>query len=319
MGMGKMRPHHALCNRRHFLKGAGLLVGGGTVCGSLSPLLAEPMDVLDVASAGSVRAMLDGPLKLAVAERLKLDIHSHSQGADAVARSLVDGSLNADVFVPITAGPMKTVLQAGKAHVAYPVARTEMVLVYSPKSQFAARFDAAAVGKTDWWKILQEPGLRFAHGSPAGDPGGRNAFFLLMLTAKKYGDPKLVERLLGSVDSPSPAAGSNNQEKLRTGELDVSASYRVGVGFDTLPYIVLPKELNLSGDHVATEHPELRLTIDGRTYVPEPLIFYAALLAEAANPTGGARFMEWLRGNEGQALLRSHQYDAPGQAPELRA
>jgi molybdate/tungstate transport system substrate-binding protein len=315
-----MRQYPALLNRRHFLKGGGFLVGGGLAAGSFNHLFAEQLDVLDVASAGAIRAMLDGPLKTAAAQSLQLDLHSHSQGADAVARSLVEGSLHADVFIPITAGPMQTVMQAGKADVAYPIARTEMVLVYSPKSRFAARFEAAAAGKANWWEILQEPGLQFARGNPAGDPGGRNAFFLLMLAAKKYGHPEVVERLLGSAADPlPPAAGGNNQEKLQTGELDVSASYRVGVGFGNLPYIVLPRELNLSGDHVAADHPDVSLSIHNKTYRPEPLIFYAAKLSGAANPKGAASFVDWLRRDDAQALLRKYQYDSPGEAPPLHA
>ena len=95
--------------------------------------------MLEVTSAGSFRAMLDGPLKTAAADQLKLDIQSYSGGADAVSRSIVDGSLRADVFIPITAGPMLTIMRAHKAEIAYPIARTEMVILYSPKSHFAGK------------------------------------------------------------------------------------------------------------------------------------------------------------------------------------
>ena len=315
-----MRQHRTLLDRRHFLKSSGFLVGGGIASGSFGHLLAEQLNVLDVASAGSIRAMLDGPLKVAAAQSMKLDLHSHAQGADAVARSLAEGSLHADVFISITAGPMRTVMQAGKADIAYPIARTEMVLVYSPKSRFASMFEAAAAGKTNWWEILQEPDLRFAHGNPAGDPGGRNAFFVMMLAARKYGHPEMVERLLGPVVNPPPSApAGNNQEKLQTGELDASASYRVGVSSGNLPFIVLPSDINLSGDNVAAEHPDVSLPINDMTYRPEPLIFYAAKLRNAANPRGAASFVDWLRGDDAQALLRKYQYEWPGEAPALHA
>jgi molybdate/tungstate transport system substrate-binding protein len=248
---------------------------------------------------------------------MKLDLHSHAQGADAVARSLAEGSLQADVFIPITAGPMQTVMQAGKADVAYPIARTEMVLVYSPKSRFASMFEAAA-GKANWWEILQQPGLRFARGNPAGDPGGRNAFFVMMLAARKYGRPEIVEKLLGPVVNPPPATtAGNNQEKLQTDELDASIFYRVGVTSGNLPFIELPKDINLSSDNVASEHPNVSLSINGKTYRPEPLVFYAAKLRDAANPKGAASFVDWLRGDDAQALLRKYQYERPGEAPVL--
>ena len=316
--MGIMEDAGKALSRREILKQGSWLIAGAAAAGVPVRLLAEELAALDVASAGSVRAMLDGPLKVAAAATLKLDLRSHSQGADAVAHSLVDGSLRADLFIPITAGPMRTVMQAGKAAVAYPIARTEMVLVYSPKSRFAAQFDAAAAGKASWWEVLQEPGLSFARGNPAGDPGGRNAFFVMMLAAKKYGHPEMVERLLGPVESP-PAAGGNNQDKLKTGELDAATSYRVGTSFSSLPFIVLPKDVNLSGDRVREEHPDVSLSIGGKTFYPEPLVFYAAVLKDAMNPKGAAAFLEWLKAAEARALLGKYQYDAPGEAVAIHA
>jgi hypothetical protein len=98
-----------------------------------------------------MRAMLEDPIKMGIAKELKLDLHAHSEGADAVAQSLVNGSLLADGFIPITAGPMLTIMLAKKAEVAQPIAPTELVLVYSPKSRFAPQFERAANGKANWW------------------------------------------------------------------------------------------------------------------------------------------------------------------------
>jgi molybdate/tungstate transport system substrate-binding protein len=156
-------------NRRQVLVGAASVVAARAVAGAEGELA-----VLDVASAGSFRQMVEGPLKDAAAKTLGLSLRSHAQGADAVARSIVDGTLQADVFVPITAGPMRTVFAGGKADVAVPIARTEMVIVYSPKSRFAARFEAAREGKEVWWKVLETPGVKIARSDPASDPGGRN-------------------------------------------------------------------------------------------------------------------------------------------------
>jgi molybdate/tungstate transport system substrate-binding protein len=69
--------------------------------------------------------MLEGLLKTAAAQSLHLNLRTHAQGADAVAQSLVHGTLQADVFIPITTTPMLTIMRAGKAEVAYPIARTE--------------------------------------------------------------------------------------------------------------------------------------------------------------------------------------------------
>jgi ABC-type molybdate transport system substrate-binding protein len=41
------------------------------------------------------------------------------------------------------------------------------------------------------------------------------------------------------------------------------------------------------------------------------------VLKDAPNPTGAAAFAAWLRGEEGQAIFRRYNYDAPGGASAL--
>lgn len=264
--------------------------------------------------------MLEGPLKASAAQTLRLDLSTHAKGADAVAQSIVDGSLRADVFIPVTPGPMLTVMHAGKAETAYPIGTTEMVLVYSPRSRFAAQFEAAAQGKAKWWEILQQPGLRFAHGNPAGDPGGRNAIFTMMLAAKKYGQPDLVEKLFGKTFTPPPASpGGNNQERLKNGDLDAATSYKIATDWIHLPYLDLPSDINLSGQNVHAEHPDVSLTLGDKTFYPDPLVYYAAVLKGAANPRGAIAFTKWLQGHDAQAIFRRYKYGSPRSAPTLHA
>jgi molybdate/tungstate transport system substrate-binding protein len=277
------------------------------------------LQVLDVASAGSFRAAVEGPLRQAAARTLNLDLRSHAQGADAVAKAIVDGSLHADIFIPITAGPMRIVFAGGKADVAVPIARTEMVIVYSPKSRFAAHFEAAGQQKEDWWKVLATPGLKIARSDPASDPGGRNILFVMMLAAKKYAQPDLVQTVLGSVMNPEQVGLANAQEKLASGEIDAMGSYKTGPLESGMPFITLPSDVNLSEDDVAAKHPDVKLDINGRIFSPESTIFYAAALKNARNPTGATAFLRWLRDEEAQDLLRRHGFDAAGSAGELSA
>ena len=304
-------------NRRQLLKRG---MAAAIAAGIPAPLLAEALSALDVASAGSIRPMLEGPLKTAAAQALKLDLRTHAKSADAVAQSIVDGSLRADVFIPVTPGPMLTVLRAGMAETAYPVGTTEMVLVYSPKGRFASQFEAAAKGKAKWWEILQQPGLRFAHGKPAGDPGGRNAIFTMMLAAKKYNQPGLVDKLFGKTFTPPPASpGDNNHDRLESGDLDAATSYKIATDWVHLPCLDLPADSNLSGQNVHAEHPDVTLTLGGKTFYPDPLVYYAAVLKGAANPRGAIAFTQWLQGHEAQAIFRSHKYGSPRSAPTLHA
>ena len=310
-------------NRRELVAGAGSLLAGAVTAGMPASVFAQQsvpsLAALDVASAGSFRAMVQGAFKTPAATDLALDLRSHAQGADAMAQSIVDGSLQADVFIPITAEPMGTVLRAGKAQSARAIARTEMVIVYSPNSRFVAQFDTAARGQANWWEILQEPGLRFARSNPAADPSGRSIIFSLMLAAKKYGQPDLVAKVLGPTLNPEQIlkTGSNIETMLASGELDAIASYKIGAFARNLHYLSLPSDVNLSRQDVHAAHPELMLSIGEKTFYPEPLVFYVAVLHGATNPRGAAAFAQWLQGQEAQTLLRRYEFDPAGGAPDL--
>lgn len=303
-------------SRRELLSYGGAIVAGAIAASMPGYLFAQEMAKLDVASAGSFRSMLEGPFKTAIARALQLDLHAHAQGADAVAQSIVDGSLSADVFIPITAGPMETVMRAGKADTAIPIARTELVLVYSPKSRFASQFEAAASGKGNWWEVLQEPGIRIGRGNPAGDPGGRTILFAMMLAAKKYHQADLAQKVLGPTLNPAQIV-PGVLAGLQNGSIDATTSYRIGVVSSGLPYISLPQEINLTSANVHTENPEISLIIQGKTFYPEPLVFYAGSIKNSANPKGASALITWLQGKEAQSLLQQNQFDLPRNAMPL--
>jgi molybdate/tungstate transport system substrate-binding protein len=276
--------------------------------------------VLDVAYAGSMGSMMEGAIESAAAATLHLEMHGRAQGSNALAQLIAGGSIRPDVFIPITPGPMMTVLRSGKAESAVPIAHTEIVIAYSPKSRFAPRFEAAAKGKDDWWKILEQPGLRFGRTDPVTDPQGRNIIFSMMLAAKLYKQADLVEKILGQPTNEKQIFQEQTvQARLQSGELDAASAYKIQPGPFNLPFISLPKEMNLSGQNVHADHPDVTLSVGGKTYSPEPLIYYAAVLKEAPNPRGAAAFTAWLTSNEGQAIFHRFNYDSPGDASALHA
>lgn len=308
--------------RRELLIRGGLLILGAAMAGLPARSLSQELAVLDVAYAGSMGSMMEGPVKTSIAQSLQLDMHGRAQGSSALGQLIAGGSIRPDVFMPVTPGPMLTVLRAGKAESAEPIAHTEMVIAYSPKSRFASKLEAASKGKSkdEWWKILQEPGLRFGRTDPAADPQGRNIIFTMMIAAKVYKRPDLVEKILGpTINGKQIFTEPTVQARLQSGELDAASAYKIQPGPFNLPYIALPKEINLSGQNVRTDHPDVTLTISGKTYTPEPLIYYASALKDAPNSKGAAAFVEWLKGNEAQAIFRRFYYDPPGDASALHA
>ena len=314
-----MKPDRRLSRRELLVGGTWLALGAAAAALPFHLLTAELM-ALDVACAGSMGSLMEGAVKTTVAQTLKLDMHGRAQGSSALAQLIVAGSIRPDIFIPITPGPMMTVLRAGKAESASPVAHTEMVIAYSPKSRFAPKFDAAAKGKGDWWQILQEPGLRFGRTDPVTDPQGRNIIFTVMLAAKVHQQADLVEKVLGpAVNEKQIFTEPTVQARLQSGELDAASAYKIQPGPFNLPYITLDKEINLSGQNVHAGHPDVTLSLGGKMYNPEPLIYYAAVLKDAPNPAGAAAFAQWLKGDAGQKIFRRYNYDPPGDAAVLHA
>jgi len=306
-------------SRRELLVHGGWLTLGVAVTGFPWDLPGADVTMVDIAYAGSMGSLMEGPIKSAVAQRLNLEMHGRAQGSSALAQLIVGGSIRPDVFIPITPGPMLTVLRAGKAETARPIAHTEMVIAYNPKSRFAPKFEAAANGKGNWWEVLQEPGLRFGRTDPVTDPQGRNIIFAMMLAAKLYKQPDLVEKILGpTINEKQIFTEPTVQARLQSGELDAASAYKIQPGPFHLPYLNLPKEINLSGENVHADHPDVSLSVGGKTYNPEPLIYYAAVLKDARNTKGATAFAEWLKGDDAQAILRKYNYDPPGDATALQ-
>lgn len=293
---------------------------GAVALGAARPLSAAELGPLSVAYAGSMGSLMEGPVKAAAARSLRLELRGHGQGASALAQLIVAGSLTPDVFLSVTPGPMEHVLRAGKAATAVPVAATRMAIAWCPASRFASRFEAAKQGKAAWWQVLEEPGLRFGRTDPATDPQGRNIVFTMMMAAKKYGQPDLVAKVLGPLLNPRQMGMETSvQARLQAGELDAASAYRIQPGAFHLPFLDLPRDVDLSGSDVHARNPEMELNVGGKTFVPEPLVFYAAALKDAKYPGAAEAFVRWLTGAEAQTLFRQGAYDPPEGAPPLRA
>jgi len=272
----------------------------------------QDLTPLDVAYAGSMGSMMEGPIKDGAAQTLQIAMHGRALGSDALANLIVGGSIAPDVFIPATPGPMLTVIKAGKTTLATPIARTEMVIAYSPKSKYARRFaDAAAskAGMMPWWKILQQSDVRFGRTDPTVDPQGRNIVFTLQLAETYYSQPGLAMKILGSTINPAQIFSEPTVEaRLQSGELDAASAYKIQPGPFDLPYVHLPPEINLGDDAFSEQYAKTSLVLGQKTFHPQPLVYYAAVLSGTSQKDKATAFVNWL-GGSAQAIFRQYYYD----------
>ncbi|HJU28900.1 MAG TPA: extracellular solute-binding protein, partial [Candidatus Binataceae bacterium] len=242
-----------------------------------------------------------------------------AQGSTGLAHLIAAGSIAPDVFIAITPGPMRIVLNAGKAREASPIARTEMVIAYSPSSRYySALAHADRPGSAPWWKILESPGFRFGRTDPLIDPQGRNVVFVMNLAANYYRRPDLPDKILGPILNPRQIfLEPQVMARLQSGQLDAASAYETQPLALGLPFIRLPDEINLGNVAMESRYRRAAMMLNGKTVRPEPLVFYAAALTRAPHPELAANFIRWLRGPSAQAILSQYRYDSPGDTKPL--
>lgn len=270
---------------------------------------------LTVAYAGSMGAVMDKGLGPAFDAANGTRFQGIGEGAYGLARLIAAKQLRADVFVAITPGPIRIVQEAGLMGDAVPVASTAMVIAYSPKSRFAKEFAAAAKGAMPWYRVLEQPGLRFGRTDPRTDPQGRNIVLTMQLAEAYYDQPDLAAKILGSLDNPRQIFTEPSLlTRLEAGQIDASSGYLSAVVSHHLPYIRLPAEINLGDPAMAAKwYARAGFTLpdaggERRKVTAEPLVFYAGVLKNAAHPQLAARFIEFLRSPAGQKLLAEYGY-----------
>jgi len=270
--------------------------------------------VLRVAYAGSMGVVMDQSLGPAFAKAHDARFEGVGQGSFALARLLAGRQMQADVFVAITPPPMKVVRDAGLAERAVPVASTRMVVIYGPKSRYAKDFEAAAKGSKTWYDVLRQPGLRIGRTDPAVDPQGANALLTLQLAGTYYHQPKLLDQVAGELQNPQQIfAEPSLMSRLEAGQIDAAVGYASAAFSHHLPTIDLPDEINLAQPSMQDAwYAKASLTLaDGKLLKAQPLVFYAAVLADAKQPQLAADFVRLLQSTEGQAMLRERGYDPP--------
>ena len=294
------------------------LIAAGILLGS-SARAATPFRV---AYAGSMGVVMDRFIGPAFAEANGVEFQGIGQGSYGLARQLEGRLLQADVFVAITPGPIEIVKKAGLIGRTVPVASTQMVITYSPKSRFVPLLEAAAQGKTAWYEVLQTPGLRFGRTDPATDPQGQNIIFTVLLAQSFYKKPGLVERILGDYQNPQQIFTEPSLlSRLEAGQIDASSGYLSAARSHHLPFVELPDEINLSNpEREAQWYKTVQFTIrlpSGKetTLRTQPLVFYAAALKDSKEPALAGKFLQFLQSRAGQKLLEENGYGPPKGGP----
>jgi molybdate/tungstate transport system substrate-binding protein len=276
--------------------------------------LGRSFDVLTSADAGLVELMMEG-----------------ESGGAAVAASTTTASVAA---TPASATVTPVAATAKPTADWYAIfATNRMVLAYSPHSRYASLFRSG-----DWIKALTTPGVQFGLADPRFDATGYRALMVLQLAQRYYHDDHLFADVTVGRLSP-PVTASNRagvdlidvpelldgvsgsglvlrgasielMALLESGDLDCAFEYESVVRQHHLPFVQLPAQIDLSSQRYAANYAKVAVSIAFQRFATVKPVFVGAPIAYAVtiphtarDPVDAARFIAFLLGPQGRAIL----------------
>jgi molybdate/tungstate transport system substrate-binding protein len=240
-----------------------------------------------------------------------ITLESESGHSVALAMAIKGQQMSGDVFLSADAEVNQILLGPTNGdwiHWFVIFARNTVVLTYSPKSRFFSDFEQARSGKIPWYQVLLQPGVKLFRNDPNLDPMGYYTLLVCALAQKHYHIPDLKQNLLGSDTNPKQVSRLNIGQ-LERGEIDAMFLYLSATLDISLPYLVLPDEINLSNPAMATYYESVQFTNNkGQTFHGKPISFSAAVLKNTNNPYAAQHFIEFLLSPIGQQLIEAAHF-----------
>ena len=212
-------------------------------------------------------------------------------------------------------------------------AKNSMVLCYTNSSKYASQINA-----DNWYTILARPDVKYAISDPTSDPAGYRSLMTIALAERKYGDftifntivapySKMTEKVdvaTRTIDATKPTpdgkkliitkTGPDIVPLLKSGDVDYAFEYSSVAIQNNIPYVTLPKEIDLSDAGMSDRYLSVSvIRPSGTTTVTEaatPIIYGVTVPTSTHNAAGGVAFINMLIGSDGQAIL-----SADGQTP----
>jgi molybdate/tungstate transport system substrate-binding protein len=231
--------------------------------------------------AGSLVNLMEHDLGPAFEKETGLGFSGFAAGSNQLANEIKGKLKAADVFISASPKADASLMGAANGDLVRWYATfgaSPLLIAYNPNSRFAED-----LRRKRWDKVLQEPGIRIGRTDAKLDPKGALTLDLIHRAAAAYNEPGLLARTLGAADNPEQVFPEEALiGRLESGQLDVGFFY--------------------STETVTMKLPEVRLPAD----ITPRASYTIAILGNADNPAGAGRFVAFLLGPHGRALLEKN-------------
>ncbi len=233
--------------------------------------------------------------------------NGEGKGALQIANMIIDQQRAPDVFVSAGTVPIKKLIDHNPplAHWFVKFASAEVVIAYTPKSPFFNDLEKARKGELAWYKVLSEDGLKFRRTDPELDPKGYYTIIVAKLANIYYNDTSIKDRILGGDRNPKQLLPEETlKTTLESGQIDAAAAYKHEAVARNLPYIELPKEINLSDPTLSNFYKQASYALgNGQTVHGEPIYFSVTIPDTSKNIDGAIAFVKFMLSEKGRDIL----------------
>jgi len=270
----------------------------------------DNQDKVFVMYAGSLVKIFEDIMGPAFQNETGYTYVGEGKGSVQVSNLIGDGFRTPDVFVSAGTIPITRLMNNTPPKVDWLLefGSAEMAITYSPNSPYYTDLEKARKGEVPWYDVISQQGFNFGRTDPELDPKGYYTIITANLANIYYNDSLIKERILGeNRNSKQIFPEETLKSVLELGQLDAVASYKHEAIARGLPYITLPKEINL-GDPVFSEfykRANYTLESDQKVINGEPVFFSITIPQTVKNLDGAISFVNFILSKNGSQLLES--------------
>jgi molybdate/tungstate transport system substrate-binding protein len=232
------------------------------------------------------------------------------KGSVQLANMIVDKQRDPGVFVSAGTIPVMRLMNHSPplAHWLVKFASAEMVIAYTPNSPFFNELERARKGEIPWYEVLSEDGLKFRRTDPELDPKGYYMIMVAQLANMYYNDSTIRDRILGQDRNPAQLLPEESlMTTLEQGQIDASATYKHEAVARGLPYITLPREINLGDPKFSNFYNQASYALGEGQIVRGDTIDFSLTIPETnKNVDGSISFVKFLLSEKGISILEKY-------------
>jgi molybdate/tungstate transport system substrate-binding protein len=232
------------------------------------------------------------------------------KGSVQVSNLIKDGFRTPDVFVSAGTVPMMRLMNTTPPIVDWLLkfGSAEIVIAYSPSSPHFGDLEQARMGEIPWYDVVSQYGFKFGRTDPELDPKGFYGIITAGLANSYYNDSSIKNRIIGEDRNPKQIFPEETLKTvLETGSLDAVIAYKHEAISRGLPYITLPKEINLGDPTYSDFYKRANYTLqaDQKTIYGELVDFSITMPKTVKNTDGAISFVNFVISKNGSQLLKS--------------